>query len=1585
MAHRAANYLQKTLNTEVRVADLRFKLLNRVELSGLLVRDQAQDTLLYAGSLEGKITDWFIFKDDITLEYLRLKDARVAMRRDHVDASWNFQFIVDAFRSDKPEGKEAKPMPQFDLKEIVLERVHFSKQDDTFGNALDLKVKHLAILGEDIDLNRKKIALQSFAADKLRFEIKRASTDKPLPPITFPDLDTKTPFNPNLFEIDLGKLDLKNSAFILVDMDEPVLPNQFDGRHLHITGINIDAEKLQIRADTLHGKMNRLTAKDRSGIEIKKMSGLVRVDPNISEVKELYLETNRSVLRDYFAMKYQQFPDFRDYIHRVHMTARLSHSHVSMDDIAFFAPSLLRWSGRVYSGSFEGEGPVADLDIRNIDLRDGQLHFTGDYRMTGLPDIETTQITYTNGTIETSYPALKELFPEMNKLQIEQLDAVVPVKFVGNVQGKYTALNIDGILSTNLGTIAARDLFLDYSGQHFLYEGHLASDDLDVNQLFPNSGTGVSSFDFYVKGNGFDYKKNSIAAKGHIYSFPFKNYTYTDADIDMQLQDGALAAQVNSRDPNAQLALDLSIFGLDEKPSYQALGNIYFADFHQLGLINRPLKGSAAIQVDLTGTSGKDIAGQAILDDLKLVTANDTLNYDSLIFRSDRSGLENFVQIETNNIQISVNGLFYLDELVRSGQKFLANYLSEYIPDPAGYVPDQVFDFSIKAAAPDQLINLFTPELSIAQGFEINGSMNGTAQKLHLNGYIPFIKYNNLRAENISISSYGDLAQLSLNLQARRFVSNEKEMISELDFTSVVSSNNATFDINTTGSSTFGTANINGNAEALNDSIYIRFNTSELIFNNQKWDIAGGSSLAIGAQHLDINNFRITSDQQILEINTPGHRASTPGNAFVYLQNINVRPILAMLGMEDVRLEGEVGGGIEVAGLPSKVEADFNLKGQNLSTGGNPLGEIKLIGAYTSLENKLFLESPSGMYDEQGAILLAGTLHFDTAKRNSVDFKAEGENASLAWAEPFAAELTKDLSGRVNGYINIKGIFPRPEIDGEVHIINGHFTPLITGVDYELPDAHIDISSTLFNIQETEIRDEEGNTGRLSGTIAHQYFADLDFALRMVSEKLKVLDKQEGTDEVETFYGKVYAGVNLTLRGLLRDLTMNITARTAENSKLYIPLTSDADLDSYDYITFKKEVNNDDSLEKDPKKTRLNINLDAIVNTDLVAEIIIDPVAGDKINAVGTGNLAMFIPSEGDIRLNGSYYIESGFYDFTFNSLQLLRYKNRFNLLSGSVINWDGNIEDASVDVKANTIKRARLYDLITDDVMRGAVVFDNSGSERSDALTPQNIIIDMNMTGKLLSPELKFKLELEETRSIGTYAYQKLQRINQDDRDLVNQVLSLLVLNQFLPMEGVNSNVAVNTGVSNVAELISTFASSQITNFTNKVLGIEDLWVNLKYKNYNITDEVTSGNLSYLNRNEAGVSVRKNFLNDRLVIDVGGVYDWGMGSVASQSGFTTNLTGDFRVAYLLTQDGKLRLNIFRNSSFDAVSLQNIGRHGVGFTYRKSFNDIFDLFGIPKPGRQAPQSNPIPSPPPPPIPNQVDSIPSQDSLVSSSE
>lgn len=1552
IAQKAMAYLSEELHVKAHIDGVSLSLLNEVTLEGVYLEDNKQDTLLYAGFITGKITDWFIFKDANTISYLRLKDAVINMKRNDYDQDWNFQFIIDRFAQAKKEPKSAKPLPDLDIKELVLQNINFYRQDDTFGDHSRFLVGSIKVAAEKIDLPNKLIHIKKIGIDGFAYQLsKNTSTNSPIPKVPKGPVDfsKKTPFNPKGFDIKVDEVDMKQSGFSMDAVDYPVVSNQFDANHMDITDIMVKAKDIVIHMDTLRGRIDDLYAKDKSGIIVQKLSGDVKVSPRISEVSNMYLQTNRSVMKGYYAMQYKHFPAFNNYIKEVEMVSKLSQSHIAMEDIAYFAPALLRWKTKVYSGGFEGRGTVDHLDVRNIDLSDHNLHFTGDYEMIGLPDIHTSTLHFKNGTIRSHYDELIDLFPEIKRLDIEQLAKIRTVLFKGSVQGFYDRLTIDGALETNLGTLNAEKMALDYSGDFFKYDGQIQTDRLDLNTLFPDATLSDAAFKMQLAGNGFDYQRNDIKADGYIHHVGYNNYIYKDVAFDVNVKNGIVKAGVKSKDPNADLDLEAEITDLSTaKPQYQIDGVVNFIDFKKLGFVENSFNGKGVVSALITGTNFKNIEGTAKFKDMVLASGPDTLSYYDFEFRSYRDGLKNNVSFLTNNLKINVDGTFFIDDLASSVQRYLSHYMSGYIQPIQSDMPHQSFTFDIQAENPDELLSVFVPDLKISNGLQISGAMNTALQELSLEGTIPFIQYRKLKANNIKIQSTGDLTELVLSIHANQFMASDKEMISNFDFASSVTDNKILFDINTTSDNAFGTANINGTAVTENDSFTLRLSPSELFFNNQKWDISGDNKTVFAKGFMDIDNLTVSSDQQVIEINTDDVQFRKYGQVNAHVHKINIAPILGMVGMEGFDIGGQMDGSFTVDGLPHKMDADFNLRADKLTTNEKVMGDLILKGNYKVFESALRLDAPSGMYDEEGKIELVGTLVTDSAKNNNVDFRATGFNGSLIWAEPFAAELVKDLSGTLEGYIHIKGKFPKPEIEGVVNISQGHFTPLITGAEYLLPSASIKISSTLFEIKECDIYDKEANPGKLSGTIGHAYFSDLDFALRMVSEKIIVLDKPSKLGQNELFYGKVYAGVNLTLRGLLRDLTMNITARTTGDSKLYIPLVDATDLQQYEYITFKKKTD-EVVTEKVEKKTRLTVNLDAIVTPELEAEIIIDPVAGDLINARGYGNLSMSIPSEGDIRLNGSYNIESGYYDFTFNQLQLLVYKNRFNLLQGSVINWDGKVSDATVAVKANTIKRARLYDLIVDDVLRGAVIMDNTSSERSDALTPQNIIIAMDMTGKLLSPDLKFQLDLEETRSIGTYAYQKMQRINQDDRDLVNQVVALLVLNQFMPSDGINSTVAVNTGVSNIADIVSTFASSQITNFTNKVLGIEDLWVNLKYKNYNLSevsaiDNATS--LNYLNRNEAGISVRKNFFNDRLVVDIGGVYDWGRGSYSSGGNATDNLTGDFRLAYLLTPDGRLRMNIFRTSSFDAISLQNIGRQGLGFAYKKNFSNFYDLFGI---------------------------------------
>ena len=73
---------------------------------------------------------------------------------------------------------------------------------------------------------------------------------------------------------------------------------------------------------------------------------------------------------------------------------------------------------------------------------------------------------------------------------------------------------------------------------------------------------------------------------------------------------------------------------------------------------------------------------------------------------------------------------------------------------------------------------------------------------------------------------------------------------------------------------------------------------------------------------------------------------------------------------------------------------------------------------------------------------------------------------------------------------------------------------------------------------------------------------------------------------------------------------------------------------------------------------------------------------------------------------------------------------------------------------------------------------------------------------------KLDFKIDLAEKRSETNFAYQKLMRINQNDRELFDQVAALLIVNTFIPPEGWVGQTALSGGISNFSEMVSSTAS---------------------------------------------------------------------------------------------------------------------------------------------------------------------------------
>lgn len=105
----ALKKLQPIIKTNASIGKIRIKLFNRVELRGVYLEDHKHDTLFYAGSLTAHANFLDLLHNELGLQSVDLKDFVAKVYRETPSSPYNFQFLIDAFKSDKP--KEPNPNP----------------------------------------------------------------------------------------------------------------------------------------------------------------------------------------------------------------------------------------------------------------------------------------------------------------------------------------------------------------------------------------------------------------------------------------------------------------------------------------------------------------------------------------------------------------------------------------------------------------------------------------------------------------------------------------------------------------------------------------------------------------------------------------------------------------------------------------------------------------------------------------------------------------------------------------------------------------------------------------------------------------------------------------------------------------------------------------------------------------------------------------------------------------------------------------------------------------------------------------------------------------------------------------------------------------------------------------------------------------------------------------------------------------------------------------------------------------------------------------------------------------------------------
>lgn len=1528
-------YLSKKLKTTVSLKNIRVDFLNHLLIEGLYIEDRQGDTLLYAGTAQVRITDWFFLKHEKpVITYIGLYNAFGHLYRTEKSDEWNYQFVADAFDTGVRDTTKKKNEFELDLEKADIRNTRFHMNDAWAGSDLEIDLGNVQISADEVDLKKKRMDVSSVLIEKSQVKVKDYKGGKPPSPKKERTVDT-TAFNPANWLVKIKKLDLKNNTFSLNATERKPYEGEFDPAHIGITGINLTAREIHIAGDTIRGHIAGMQAKERSGLEIKNFRADATVSPVATICKNLFLETNNSKLQDYYAMHYSRFPDFTDYVDKVVMVGNLKNAYVDSRDIAFFAPALKKYPAVVTLAGHVA-GTVDSLIGKKLQLSDGNTSLKGDLSVIGLPDIYNSFIHFQNGEIFTTNHGIFKYAPRLRNNPNVAIEKLNYLHYKGDFAGYVENFAANGIFSSNLGDIHSRlKLYIpDLSSKKAVYSGVVSTSGFNIGTLLRVPLIGNISFNAAISGMAFNPQDAAVTMNATVNYLDIKGYRYQKIIVEGKLARKKFDGNLLVDDPNLALAFYGAADFNNREMKINARANLLQSNLQALKLTQDSILAAADFDLDFTGNNIDNFKGFAKLYNINLVRENNRLDVDSVYLKSGFENGQKLLALESNDLSAKVRGDFLLSALPNSIQFYISSYIPNYIIAPTKYAPDQEIYFSVETRNIDSLLAVLAPEIKGFNNAGIQGSVNTGEQQLLLEASAAFGSISGIGLYDINLAGKGDFKKLDLEAKVKNLVVGDSTLTAAVDVRASLGNDSLEFNIGTKSADAIGTLSISGDAFASGDSLYLKLRPSEFYLNQNKWEIPQGNSFVFSKNYLKIKDLTLRSGLQLIEAWTEDEQKSQLLN--IRMENLDVAMLGGMAGIAAYQPDGRVQGSVKISHLFNGLTLDGYIHARDVKMGNDTLGNVNLIGNYNAKKKLIKLDPQSGIYYGNHFIRAAGTLSFDSVNYQKLDGYIEFNDAKISWVSPFADALLSQLNGNLNGKIDIGGSTIKPDISGEVIVTDAGAKVDITGTYFKLPFARLNVSSNSIDFGTVNIYDRQNRKAVLSGAIAHNRLTDWRFnRVNLKSPEFEVLDLQDY--ESSNFYGNLVANVeSMNITGTFEDIRMTITASPAARSHIFIPVKTSSDIGSYSYVSFKSYGESQKVVPR--SKNKFSLTLVGKMNPLAEMTLVLDPSTGDMINAKGYGVITLEVPSEGNIKMYGNYEIEEGDYTFT---LKQLAFRRNFIINSGSKIAFNGDLSATNLNINAIYTTRARLIDLLNEKEKD----FIRNTNEEKDAKTAQDINVLLHMAGSLDEPRLSFNIDLPERRAEGSLAYQKLKQINLNDRELFDQVAALLIVNTFIPQEGFVGGTAASTATSgainNISEMLSTSFSSQLTNIVNKLLGDPDLSIELKYKNYNLSDPLVYGGI---NRNELSFGIRKNLLNDRLVVEVGSAYDWGRPTSANSSTSNLNLAGDFRLQYLLTEDGRVRLNVFRTNNYDVLVDRNVWRGGVGISYRKTFDDLDEFF-----------------------------------------
>lgn len=1331
--------------------------------------------------------------------------------------------------------------------------------------------------------------------------------------------------------LNLDRLTLENINLIYNNTAVSPAGKGIDFNHLDFSELNLNVRDFSMADNRFKGEVRSAEIKEKSGLHIEEFRTQFLYGAQQAYLKNLWLKTPRTVLRDEIVLTYRSVEQLTGDLGNVSVFADIRNSRIAFSDILTLVPSLRTTPPfNQYPRSFidldtEIEGTVNDLLIPNLKVSGlDRLKIDANGRIRNLTDPDNLYYNLNISELSSSAQTIFNLVPRGTIPSNISLPSFFTIR--GKAKGTTRLIDADLILTSTLGNadILANLDMRRKNREVYGLEANLR--DFRIGEILQNPDLGAVSAQISAHGKSFDFADAEAELNANVDYVDYNAYRYRNLDLTGNISRGNYHIELVSQDPGADLMLLASGVYDENNPSLKVNGNIRKLDLNALGFYADPMIIAGNIDADFTGLNPDQPNGYLRLHNFAVSDTEEVFPVQDLTLIAYSGTDSTRITLESQVADLELSGKYKPTQIFGALQQTLNRYY-EFQPSDSLMEVDSGQYFNLNARIKnDDLIRKFLPELKSFETITLTGSFDTDSRRIELDGQIPRIQYGDFSVENTSLKITNENRALQYNLDVASF-GNENFALNRLNLSGNVADNVIRYRLTSGDEEDREEFLIAGNMESIDEITQISLDPDGLKLNYTDWAVAENNRIRFDPDGIFAENFRISHNTSEISIQSENENPGSPLN-FTF-RNFEIQTLTEWVRKDSLLAQGTVNGGVQIRNFTENPVFETDLTIDNLAVFGNPVGDLAV---HLDNHSADLLNADIRLTGNDNDLQITGTY---ATESGDLSLNTDINRLQMKSVQGLSMNAITDAQGFLSGNLKISGTPQAPVILGSLKFNDVGLMVAQTGSDFRNINDEIDFTRRGLEFDNFKINDKDGNSLNIDGEVLTKDYTDFAFNLNLNARDFKVVNSEESNEAI--MYGILSIDADLHVGGNLNMPVVdgNIAVSDDTDFTFVLPQSSPT-LQERDgiveFIDKDQPVLNETITEEEFSSQSDFKGMDVSVNIEVDKEakmsIIIDKANGDFIELQGEAELTGGIDPSGKTTLVGVYQVEEGGYELSVSML-----KRRFDIQKGSTITWTGEPTAASLDITAVYTTEAAPIDLLEQQLSG----LPPSEMNRYKQRIPFHTLLKLQ--GELLKPEITFDITTDENNasvasSVLDNTRAKLAQLRTEEAEMNKQVFALLLLNRFVGENPFESNSGLSAETI-ARQSVSKILSQQLNNLTSDLISGVDLNFNLES-----TEDYSMGEKN--TRTDLNVEVSKRLLNDRLKVSVGSNFE--LEGEARQNEQTTNIAGDVAIDYNLSRDGRYMLRAYRKNEYQVALQGQIVETGVGFIITLDYDKFRDIF-----------------------------------------